>query len=456
MHTATSPISAWRWPLLALLALAIALTGPAPAQAQPGASESTPAPPAEDYDIGNRDWNGLNTLTAIARGLGLRVQSTDRIDWEELGAEDIVFMLYPEARLDPGKVVSFVRNGGHLLIADDFGDSIEVLGRLGMLRTPAGDLATTRFYRELDFAPVAEPQLPNHPLAAKVDELVTNVPGVFEQVHGVDSVFGFGPNATVVATGSLGRGRFVVVSDASIFINRMLQFPGNLQFTINTISYLSRSDRTNRLVLLAREFNLTGEPVALFPSGSVQDTVSGMTIDINRLLDEGNDYLLTGWALRVLAVLLAALIAAMAVWVVPSIRKGALDGAWTRAAVTDPIDSYDQLVNRYDQADAKENFVLPAAVLRDNLDQRLSRILRHSSPLTGQAKDKLLDAARSQLGDDFAARLAQIHPTLESLPVRHQAASPVATRYVSKRDFELLHREVAMLDQMLDQSPHSS
>jgi hypothetical protein len=444
--------------LLALLAAALGAAAPAAAQpAGPGAEDVEGAGAGEsnapdDYDTESREWNGLHTLTAVARGLGLRVQATDEVDWGDLGADDILFVIYPETRVDAGHMASFIRNGGHVLIADDFGDSVDLLGRLGMLRAQGGGVTAERFYRDLDYAPVALPVAREHALAQGVEELVTNVPGVLTQTRGAEVVFAFGPDAAVVATGTMGRGRFVVVSDASIFINRMLQFEGNLQLAINAIRYLSRQDRAVRMVLLTREFALSGEPVALFPSGSVDDRVAGATLDVNRLLDEGNDYLLTEWALRVVAVLLALVIGGLAVWSVPSLRRDDLEGSWTRTAAPTASEHFDAIVERYQRPERDADFALPAAVLRDTLNRDLARALRHGDPLGSIQEAQLVQAVQGMCGAEAGEVLARIYPKLKSLPPRHQAASLARAGYLSQRDFERLRADVARLQLALGET----
>ncbi|WP_428264522.1 DUF4350 domain-containing protein [Haliangium sp.] len=436
-------------------ALTMALIVAAPAARAQGQSrpDDDSGAATVDYDPDSRAWNGLHTLTAVARGLGLQVTTDTEVTWEELGAEDVLFVLYPETRLDPSHTVSFIRNGGHVLLADDFGDSADVLGRLGMLRQPGGG-AAPRFYRDLDHAPVAVPMAPGHPLAAEVDELVTNLPGVLAQVRGAQSIFGFGPEATVVAAGSLGRGRFVVVSDASLFINRMLQFQGNMQFTINALRWLMRPGRTTRVVILARAFHIAGEPRAVFPSGSVSDTVSGVSVDINRMLDEGNDYLLTEWALHLIALLLAGVIAGLGVLIVPSVRRGRMEGKWTRVRAAGDGEHHAALVARYDRERGDTDFMLPAVILRDSLYRTLSAVLQLGEPPTRLNTEQLVDLARAQCGAPVADALARLHPRLEALPVRQQAASPVRTGYVSRRDFERLRREVDALRTALGEDLH--
>jgi hypothetical protein len=254
----------------------------------------------------------------------------------------------------------------------------------------------------------------------------------------------------------MGRGRFVVVSDASIFINRMMQFEGNLQFAINALRYLSREDRAVRLVLLTRDFNISGEPVALFPSGSVEDKVSGATLDVNRLLDEGNDYLLTEWALRAVAVILALVIGFLVVWSLPSLRRDDLEGSWTRTVAPAMAEDYDTVVERYDQPARDASFALPAAVLRDTLNRDLARALRHSDPLGVMQQSQLIEAVRTLHGADAAQILERIHPRLKTLPPRHQASSMAGESHLSQRDFERLRDDIAKLQLALGESPGNS
>jgi hypothetical protein len=437
----------------ALLAAGLGAAGPAAAQPANGTeTDDAESSAPEDYDTESREWNGLHTLTAVARGLGLRVQATNEVDWADLGADDILFVIYPETHVDAGHMASFIRNGGHVLIADDFGDSVDLLGRLGMLRAQGGGVTTKRFYRDLDYAPIALPVAPAHLLAQGVEELVTNVPGVLTQTRGAEVIFEFGPEAAVVATGTLGRGRFVVVSDASIFINRMLQFEGNLQLAINAIRFLSRQDRAVRMVLLTRDFSLSGEPVALFPSGSVDDRVAGATLDVNRLLDEGNDYLLTEWALRLVGVILALVVGFLAVWSLPSLRRDDLEGSWTRTAAATDSEHFDAIVERYQTPERDANFALPAAVLRDTLNRDLGRGLRHGDPLGSIQESQLVQAVHGLCGAEASAVMARIYPRLKSLPPRHQAASLARVGYLSQRDFERLRADVAKLQLALGEA----
>jgi hypothetical protein len=442
--------------LVAVLAgfLALVPGGVREARAQDHDQDGDVPARSDDYDALSEQWNGLNTLTALAKGLGLTVEPVAEIDWDDLGVEDILFVLYPRDRVEPGHLAAFVRNGGHVLLADDFGDSTEAMGRLGMLRVPAIGVAAERFYRDLPYAPIAQPLMPDHPLAAGVTELSTNHPAVLRQVQGPEVVFGFGAGEGVIAAGSMGSGRFVVSSDPSIFINRMLHFDGNMRFAINVIRYLSRDGAARRLVILAGDFNLYGEPSGVLDDGTVRGTMASMLSDFNRWLDERNDYLLTNLGTRAAAVLVAALIALLCLLSLPLARKSRLEGDWTRAAATTSVapDDFEQIVHRYDHA-RQGNFLLPATVIRDTINSCLSRVLGHAEPLYSLREQQLVDSLVERHGQAAASAYRRLHKRLRSLPSRGQAASPWSTGFISRRDFERLHEDAQELYLALGEEP---
>lgn len=441
----TAPGAARRLLASAAVLGGLAALAPPVAQAQSGVSVAD-SERTDDYDADSERWNGINTLTAVAKGVGLQVEAVDSIEWEDLGTGDILVILYPRDRLDPGHVAGFIRNGGHLLLADDFGDSTEAIGRLGMLRDHAVGVRAPSFYQDLAYVPVATPLIADHPLVVGVSELATNHPAVLTQINGPDLVFGFGPNEGVIAAGALGRGRFIVSSDPSIFINRMLQFQGNLQFTVNAFRFLNREGTTRRAVILANDFDLYGEPETSLDDGTVAGTMGNILGELNRWLDERNDYLLTAPGILAVAIILAILIALVAVASLPLKRKGLFDGSWTRpsAVVNNGISpgaiaDFAAIVNAHD-SNAKQNFLLPATVIRDTVDARLSRLLGEPEPLHSRKTDSLMHAVAEKVGPNAAHALEPLCRSVRSLPSREQAASPWSTGHVSRAELERLER----------------
>lgn len=431
--------------LLSLVVVA-ALAGPTRAQPADAVGSLTDL----DYASDSTAWNGLARLIALARGVGLEVEATTQLDWDELGAGDILFVLYPTTRLEPSFVAAFIRNGGHVLLADDFGQSGEALGRLSVLRVEPDGVDAARYQADRAYAPVARPWKSSHPLADGVDELVTNLPAVFSEVRGAEVVFGFGDGEAVVAAGSLGRGRVIMVSDPSIFINRMMQFGGNLQFAINALRWLGRPGKTTRLVILAGDFFLYGEPSGLLDDGTLGGKVDSAMSNFNDWLDERNDYLITTDALLAIGVALALLIALGALVVVPLRRKNPLDGSWTRAADgSQPASDFELLVAQYERPGARPSYSLPASIMRDTFNAALERVLESPEPLHSLDANALCHAIDAKRGAGAAELARPLIPRLKALPSRWQAASPWTVGYLSRREFERLHADVQELERAL-------
>ncbi len=444
-----------RW--LAALVLAVLLAAPAIARAQadPIADADAGAPltdplPGADYDPDSTAWNGLARLVALARGMGLEVYTPEEINWDELGSGDILVILYPTLRLQPTHVAAFVRNGGRLLLADDFGDSRETLGYFSILRGSGAAVDAKRYAADRSYAPIATAWLPDHPLADGAPELVTNHPAVLRDVSGAEVVYGFGEDEGVIAAGKLDAGRIIISSDPSIFINRMLQFPGNLQFAANAIRWLMRPGTTSRLVIMSGQFEVWGEPEGLLDDGTVGGKVNNTIANFNRWLRRNKDYLLTKQALLALSIVLALMVALGAVVIVPLRRKTALDGSWTRGpGGGGGVPDFERVVGMYDRPGPRQSYTLPAAILRDIASAELERVLESPEPLHGLSETELYRRLHEARGEPAVAAMRPLYARLKALPSRWQAASPFGVSYVSRREFERLRSEVDALEKAL-------
>ncbi len=392
---------------------------------------------AEDYDVDSEDWNGLGMFAALAKGVGYKVESASLIDWSDLTSDDVLVIVYPTKHVEPFHLAGFLQSGGRVIIADDFGESKRALQELRILREAAQGNIRADYYNNRTFAPIAKPKAKNHPLAAGVDELTTNHPAVFTGVSGHTVVFGFQGDMSVVVAGDLGRGEFVAISDPSVLINKMLTFKGNMKFAINLLKYFKSSDNeAGRIVLLHSGFTITGEPPV--PKGG---SVSALLDQFNRWLLERNDYLLTNDATRGVGILAALLVALLGLASLPLLRRTGLDGSWTRARPDGgPLDSFEELVGHFDTKARRKNFLLPAAVLRDNVNQRLGDVLEREQPLFNMGRQVFVDELNRVCGHQVARAAAAIFPRLKRLPTRVQAASPWTSMYLSRHEFETLHK----------------
>lgn len=405
---------------------------------------------AGDYDVDDTDWNGMGMFASLASGAGFKVDSTTSIDWAELKPDDVLMIVYPTHYLEPFHLAGFLQSGGRVILADDFGDSKRALQELRIIREPAGGRIRAKYYNNRSFAPIATVKDKGHPLANNVDELTTNEPAVFTSVDGHTTVFGFEGDMAVVVTGELGRGKFVAISDPSVLINRMLQFKGNMQFAINLLNYFRDSDQpAGRLVILHSGFTMTGEPPV--PKGG---SVSSLLDQFNRWLLDRNDYLLTPDATRAVGVLAALVVALLGLAALPLLRRSTLDGRWTRARPDGgPVDNFEELVGHFDTRSRRKNFLLPAAVLRDNVNVRLGARIERDQPVFHLGRKVFVAEVGRHCGADAARVADHVFVRLKRLPTRVQAASPWTSLFLSRHEFEVLYADINELYRALGEPP---
>lgn len=317
---------------------------------------AAPARGGPDYDAASRAWNGLSDFTALAASAGLTVEPATDVTWDSLSASrDVLFILYPTRELDPVQLSAFLRAGGRVLLADDFGKADEALANLSLIRREAATVRARRWDGNPNL-PIAEPG--KHLLAKDVTELVTNHPRVLEVKRG-EAAFAFSGGDAVVVAGDLGGGRYVVLSDPSVLINAMLAFDGNLTFALNLINYLAPHDPRGRIILCAGDFTLHGESPRLPEASNMNDLLAG----VGATLDELNDYLPSDALLRTLAATGAAAFLILLVWITARVRAPTQDASFARAGEPDAPPDWDTPLTR--------NFALAAVVLRENLEGRV-------------------------------------------------------------------------------------
>jgi hypothetical protein len=221
---------------------------------------------AEDLQLNATGWNGLSELQAIAGREG-EVLAPTRIDVSQLEATDALLIIHPVTPLPTNELAKFLRKGGRLAVADDFGTGKELFGAFGMgMHAPSRDHPSS--LRNNPALLIATPLL-GHPLADGVDALVTNHPQVIYHPE-LTPIFSLSAgHGAIVLSGGVGKGRLVAVSDASVFINNMLELPGNRAFARNLLRFL-RGPTRSRLYLAASDTQwlssfrhmTTGNPLA--------------------------------------------------------------------------------------------------------------------------------------------------------------------------------------------------
>ena len=209
------------------LAGAWVLGAPSPAAASP-------------FDPEGEDWEGLSQLVTVAREeVGLkRLVLGETIDLRALRRQDTLVLVHPTGALDVDELSAFLRDGGRLVLLDDYGRGDVLLARYGIRRVPLPS-RPAEVLRGNPALPIAEPASA-HPAVQDVGKVVIN------HGTGVDRralapllvVRGDAePDVVVAVAGSVGRGRLLAVGDASIAMNMMMRYPGNRAFARGLVRY---------------------------------------------------------------------------------------------------------------------------------------------------------------------------------------------------------------------------
>ncbi|HEX3758906.1 MAG TPA: DUF4350 domain-containing protein [Kofleriaceae bacterium] len=406
-----------------------------------GVAAARPAHAADgdDYDPRSTAWNGMASFVGLAEGMGFTVTPVSSLEWSDLSADDILFLIYPLQRVDPARLGAFVHAGGNLVIADDFGDGKDAMQGLGLLRAEVDTPRASKYYEGRLWAPIATAR-GDHPLATDVGEVVTNHPAALTGVEGATTVIGFDEGAVVVA-GERGSGRFVAISDPSIFINRMLMFRGNIQLATNLLRYLDRGGRARHVVLLRGDVPMYGDPRPYIDDARAGELGRAIA-DLNFWLSERRAWLLTPGAMKALAVGLAAALLLLALFALPVRRGPRIDGAWLRFGRPGRRDEAHAVIGLAEQGGG--GLVL-ACVLRDEVQRLVAAAVGRADPLYAIPEAQLIDELSRARGPAAGAAIARVYRRLRALPSRGQAAAPWSAAHLPRRDFDTLYRDVAEL-----------
>ncbi len=387
----------------------------------------------------------MATFVGVAEGMGFTVSIKSALEWDELGSEHILVLVFPLQRLDPERVGAFVNAGGNVVIADDFGEARDAMAAMGLLRAEVEQASASRFYEGHTYAPIAN-AMGGHPIAREVGDVITNHPAVLTQVVGAAVVVGFDKDAVVVA-GERGSGRFVAISDPSILINRMLQFPGNYQLVSNILDWLDRKDssgkrRATEIVLLRGDAPMYGEPRPFIDDPRASDLGRSIA-DVNWWLHQASTWLLTPSAMKLLAAVLAAILLGLALLALPVRRGAQIDGAWLRFVRPARRDDPHGLVQAAEHGGA--GTLVLACILRDHVQRLLGELTARLEPLYTLPEAQLVAELTRAKGAPAGAALARVYRRLRALPSRGQAAAPWSAGHLPRREFDTLYRDVAEL-----------
>jgi hypothetical protein len=377
---------------------------------------------ADDYDL-SANWNGLSTLVGEAQQAGCEVAAPGLLDWSVVGPHDVLFFVYPEVLVDGGRLKRFLAQGGHALVADDFGAASDPLASLEIRRSPSALPPEVPRFRNHKFLPIAHPTLATE-LGRVTDELVANHPAHFES--SLPATYSFADGIGLVIEGQVGTGYFVALSDPSVLINNMLEIDGNRAFAQGLVRRLCRSG--DRVLLFSHGFTVRGEPPE---SGSAIARVNAALAGTNEAL---HDDLIKGRTLWAAAALLA--VAALFLFGAGFPGRGSVDLQWTRLSRLLDRDSGSAL----GPAGLPWDYSLPSGVVRDEAVDRLSAALGTSTERMGPSE--LGRRVEAQLGVEAGRRAAELWRELHRLGWR-PGERPVEA--ISARRFRHMHELASAL-----------
>ena len=237
-----------------------------------------------DFHIGHKGWNGLSDFATLAGDLGCPVEVRRTLDFSALDGQDVLLFLHPETAIDENNLLAFLSAGGRVVLADDYGLSAGVLGRLGITRRVGKFPPGTARYRDGQDLPIAVPVRAT-PLGRAAMELVANHSAFFTSA--LPASYAFAAGAALVIEATLQRGRIVAIADPSLFINNMLQLPGNRDFAARLILDVCRQQR-DHLVLFYGTFLQRGATPAMLNGAPSVNGVADLPEQWNRALSGAN------------------------------------------------------------------------------------------------------------------------------------------------------------------------
>src|SRR6185295_18660781 len=166
--------------------------------------------------------------------------------------------------LDEGELSKFMREGGRVVLLDDYGRGDSLLTAFNMRRVPAPRSPAESLRHNPQLA-LAEPASA-HPVVADVNRVVTNHPTGLSHpdLSPVLKIRATPPEQDVVVAvaGAVGKGRLLAVGDPSIVMNSMLRYAGNKTFARGLVRYTVDSDawgkRGGRLFIASGSFEQKG------------------------------------------------------------------------------------------------------------------------------------------------------------------------------------------------------
>lgn len=328
---------------------------------------------AGDYGLENDEWNGLADFIRLAKARDFELRPAAGVDYAKLTPKDRLVIVYPTREIDPARLASFVIDGGKVLLLDDFGSSTQLLERLGIERLPADDIRHESVHMGRPGLPIFRPG-GKHPLLSGVEEVVANHPAALRTDGGAILPYE-DASAGLVYDMRLGEGKVVVVADASVAINHMLQVGDNRAFLTNALRYICKDAGPEcRPYLLVGDFVLAGKYTKTGdPRKDVSDWASDALGAINDWLDDLADDIPHKNALYYASILLMLGVVIFAVTIFPWRKAAPVRPAIGPPDEVGPLSEFEWNLLRYERGGFQANHALPMSILKTEFERLFFR-----------------------------------------------------------------------------------
>lgn len=212
-------------------------------------------PPIDEFSLDNQFWNGMSRFkletnaTEVSNLSALMYKVKDP-------SKSVLFIVGPSKpflKSEVREVKRFLKDGGTLVVADDFGSGNDLLSKLGLstrfentIHDPLFKYKNSKLPRLLSFTSSTYTKnlsaitfnygaiLKNLDHNAKVLAYSTSFSYIYEDKENSESKIKYGP-FPVIAKVSFGKGTIILLADSSIFINSMISLNDNLLFLTNIV-----------------------------------------------------------------------------------------------------------------------------------------------------------------------------------------------------------------------------
>jgi hypothetical protein len=196
----------------------------------------------DDFNTANTSWNGLSTMVSMVKPTVMQNLTA----LPPVGTGYVLYELGPSHPFAPSEargISKFVSSGGTLVLADDYGTGNSLLQGMGMTSRFTGAVLTDPLFNFKNSFLAVAPDVTGRNFSSLALNYATTLtvsdPGT--RILGLSSDFSYlyptqpgetisnaphGPFA-VFAVVPQGKGQVYLISDASVFINSMLQRSSN-------------------------------------------------------------------------------------------------------------------------------------------------------------------------------------------------------------------------------------